>query len=250
MKVWLYWENVGDRKTPEYIKLCREAIIKHTSSSFGEVVVVNQNNVYTYLPNLRRDINEIRRSEYKTYSDNVSIKSAYIRAKLIYEYGGIWLDSDMVPVKNFEIVHDYLLKKDFVGYRKKSFGNDYFFIGFYGAPKHSTIVKDYIDIQESIISKRKVLKWGEIGAHALTPIIKNNLNKCHIFKGKSFQPLAYQEWNKFFKNNNPETFMDESTICFTLYNNLFPPDFKEWNREKILNSDLMISKILRMSLGL
>lgn len=64
--------------------------------------------------------------------------SDYIRAKAIYEHGGIYLDTDVLVLDNLE---DLLSNKCFVGFENK----DNPFTAVFGAEKGHPLIKDMLD---------------------------------------------------------------------------------------------------------
>ena len=92
--IWLYWETPPGKTRPTYIDLCYDTIKKHCSKNF-KVHLLDEKSVYTYLPKLRRDINNLR----------IPQKADYIRLALLKKYGGIWLDSDIIV---FSDLIDYI----------------------------------------------------------------------------------------------------------------------------------------------
>lgn len=244
MKLWLYWENKPGFQTPPYIELCRETVYRHCGGLF-EVVLVTPENIQQFLPNLRGDLDQIRRFGDVGNTTNIAIKTAYIRVELLFLYGGVWLDSDMLVVRSFKPVFDRLLKYNFVGY-KHWFGH--VVNNFLASNKGGRVISLYKKQLDSILDNTKLLQWGDAGARTITPIALMDDN-TYLFEKKSFHPIHYQEKDKFFMNNlNIEYFMDESTMCFALFNDLFPEGFKLLSRERILSDHILISDIFNYAL--
>ena len=74
--IWLYWETPPGKTRPTYIDLCYDTIKKHCSKNF-KVHLLDEKSVYTYLPKLRRDINNLR----------IPQKADYIRLALLKKWG-------------------------------------------------------------------------------------------------------------------------------------------------------------------
>ena len=104
--IWLYWENKKNTEKPEYLNICYKTIIKNCSKNFN-VNLLNEKTVYDFLPNLRADI-------FKKL--NIPQRADYIRLKLLNKYGGIWLDSDIIVLKDLSLITDKLNNYDFVGF--------------------------------------------------------------------------------------------------------------------------------------
>ena len=94
--IWKYWENKPGCEKPEYIKFVDESLKKHTSA---KIIEVNPNNLHEYLPDINPNINKLKK---------IAQKSDVIRANLLYKYGGMWLDSDTLVVRNIDHLFDYL----------------------------------------------------------------------------------------------------------------------------------------------
>lgn len=104
--LFVYWELInGATKPPDYISMCLE-LIKKNGSRFFNVVALNEKNVFDYIPDLRKDINTLP----------IALKTDYIRVKLLYNQGGVWLDMDTILMNNLKDIADKLNSGvDFLG---------------------------------------------------------------------------------------------------------------------------------------
>ena len=104
--IWGYWENKPGKIRPSYLDLCLDTFDKYNKNSFN-IIILNEKTVYDYLPNLRKDLNNF----------SLAHKSDYIRIKLLYTYGGIWLDIDTIVMRNLMPIIDKLNEGyDYVGF--------------------------------------------------------------------------------------------------------------------------------------
>jgi len=104
--IWGYWENKPGKTRPDYLDLCLDTFDKYNIYTF-QIIILNEKSVYDYLPDLRQDINNF----------SLAHKSDYIRIKLLYTYGGIWLDIDTIVMRNLMPIVDKLNEGfDFVGF--------------------------------------------------------------------------------------------------------------------------------------
>lgn len=108
--IWGYWENKPGKTRPEYLDLCLETFYKYNKDDLN-IIILNEKTVYDYLPDLRKDINNF----------SLAHKSDYIRIKLLYTYGGIWLDIDTIMMQNLMPI----IKKIDEGYDYIGFGCSY-----------------------------------------------------------------------------------------------------------------------------
>jgi len=104
--IWGYWENKPGKTRPEYLDICLETFNNYNIYTF-KIIILNEKSVYDYLPDLREDINNF----------SLAHKSDYIRVKLLYTYGGIWLDIDTIVMRNLMPIVSKLNEGfDFVGF--------------------------------------------------------------------------------------------------------------------------------------
>jgi len=104
--IWVYWELINNAtEPPPYIKLCLD-IISHNGSRYFNVVILDEKKVLNYIPDLRKDINQLP----------IALKTDYIRVKLLYLYGGLWIDADTILLNNLKDIADKLNNNvDFIG---------------------------------------------------------------------------------------------------------------------------------------
>ena len=104
--LWVYWDNIDGKQTPEYIKLCRETMWKHCQKDFI-IVELNKDNILKFLPGL-----------HIKYDKNLKIqhKVDYYRILLLKKYGGLYLDADTIVLKNPIEIFNRLKTHDFVGF--------------------------------------------------------------------------------------------------------------------------------------
>ena len=86
MKIWTFWEP--PEEMPVYIQLCMKTWEKFLPKA--EVILVNQKNLSKYI--------DLGNLEEKLFSGPFTLPliSDVVRAFLLAEYGGIWLDADTI----------------------------------------------------------------------------------------------------------------------------------------------------------
>jgi hypothetical protein len=103
--IWVYWENIKIDKYPTFIKMCIDSIKKHYGKY--KLVVLDEKNINNYLPNLRKDFDNLM----------IAQKVDYYRIALLHKYGGIWMDADVIAINDIKPVFDKLEEGyDFVGF--------------------------------------------------------------------------------------------------------------------------------------
>ena len=174
----------GGKELPKHVKKCIDSW-KYNCFDY-EIIKWDENNF---------DINchEFVKEAYKNKA--WAFVSDYARLKIIYENGGIYLDTDVEVLKSF----DSLLNNDCY-FGQQQDGN-YIATGLgFGAIKGIKIIKEMMDIYDNIVFNNE--KRGEFACPKLnTPIIKkygeyskNDISEIcgniKIYPPKFFDPLA------------------------------------------------------------
>ena len=104
-KIWAIWFQ-GEKNAPELIKTCYESIRKYHP---GKLVVVDMDTLFDYITLPDEIVRKFREGKinYAHFSD-------ICRVELLYEHGGIWLDSTCFLTGP---VPDFIQERDFFVYR-------------------------------------------------------------------------------------------------------------------------------------
>ena len=89
--VWMYWENPPGGSKPAYLDLCLETIQKHLGSF--ELKLLDERSVTDYIAlpkTIRHPALPLDR------------KADYIRYALLYKYGGVWFDCDLILLRDVD----------------------------------------------------------------------------------------------------------------------------------------------------
>ena len=123
-KIHYVW--VGGKEKPKDIKRCIDTWKGHLSDY--EIIEWNETNF---------DINAHPFARAAYDAKKWAFVSDYIRASVIYEHGGIYLDTDVLILDNFD---DFLNNKAFVGFENP----DHPFTAVFGAEAGHPLVKDML----------------------------------------------------------------------------------------------------------
>lgn len=127
-KIHYVW--VGGKEKPEDIKKCMETWKTHLKDY--EIIEWNESNFDI-------DSHPFTKSAYK--AKKWAYVSDYIRAYALYTQGGIYLDTDVLILEDFE---RFLNHRAFVGYETP----DYPFTAVFGAEKGHPFIKSILDYYE------------------------------------------------------------------------------------------------------
>lgn len=252
--IWLYWENKPNTPKPEYINLCYETIQYHCNKDF-EIILLNETTIYDYLPNLRKDINKLL----------IAQKTDYIRVALLHKYGGIWIDSDTIVMKNLiPIINKINKGYDYVGF---GCSDKYCFNG-YGKPSNGVmcskpngiLMKNVLQELDGMLDNNDKFKYFDLGKFTIWNTIKklDNYDYYHYNASYDGSRDIYGGWINVDNHisTTPTTLLNEHNVMFVfLENNKFMGKnpkynfFSKLSSDDIMNGDYWICDLFRKSLN-
>jgi phosphorylcholine metabolism protein LicD len=261
--LWIYWDNLNGAETPVYISLCKESVIKNCSNSFN-VVFLNNENIMNFLPELTPELKE----ELNLNSNKIKIahKVDLYRIMLLYKYGGMYIDADVIVLKDPIEVYEKTKQYDFVGfgctgticmdgYMKPS-------NWLLASRPYSILMRD---ILKELIEKFKKIKlepdkqiqYHEVGKMVIWDKL-NNLTKSDKYSYYHYPSRMdgsrdiYGKWittHRVF-SSTPIHYENENDMLFMVfYNSEMPENVKMMTRDELLHSDMNISKFYRKALA-
>lgn len=222
--IWMYWEN----KMPEYIKLCIKSIEKRKGNLI--LHLLTPETINQFLPDIRPDWYQLKPAH----------KADYIRTRLVYQYGGMWLDCDMLALNDLEPLFDFPEKYDYACQNITSS------IGCFIARPKCIILEQVIAAQDQILDQHSVdISWNNIGNGLLKKL------------GQDYPYYRWKEWtldeisggkiSKFFScNENIANHLDRNAVIFHLCNEQTGKLIRKYLRDdRLLTSHMLISQIFR-----
>jgi hypothetical protein len=260
--IWVYWENINRSKYPTHIKLCLDSIKKHLGTKYN-LQILNEKSIREYLPDARGDFDNLM----------VAQKVDYYRIALLYKYGGIWLDADIIVMQDLEPI-----------FRKLDEGYDY--VGFgctgaqcsngkfrpsnwvLGARPSSVLMELVLDKLNTKLSNRdKDSKQDDSTYHdygkmviweALDDLKPQGYDYYHFtseYDGTRDSNKYWVHTPEFFKTN-PTKLLDESKVLFMVLYNSEISSRKDlhWIRDctdsELLYSKIWLGELYRKALGI
>jgi hypothetical protein len=255
--IWMYWENKPGKTKPVYLKLCFDTIFKNCDKNFT-IHLLDEKTIYNYLPNLRKDLDE---------KLNIPQKADYYRLKLLEKYGGIWLDSDTIVLKDLTPIVDRLEKYDFVGMGcigrhncKCGFPNPSNWV--MASRPNTSFMKSCIEMANYLLDNNDrtyfQIKYHSIGRKLLSSVIENYIEmgwKYYHYKSACLERDSNGDKftnNRLLDEGNIDQKCEEEYLLLPIYNTApgFPPSFLEMSKKEILNSNMLISKFFRKALDI
>ena len=152
----IHYVWVGGNPKPKNIQRCMKTWTKHLQDY--QIIEWNEQNF---------DIQENKYVEQAYQAKKWAFVSDYIRAKAVYEMGGIYMDTDVLVLDN---LHDLLGNRAFVGFENKE--NP--FTAVFGAEKGHPLIKDmlsYYDDRDFTFDKQDQL--AGVNTVSVSDILKN-----------------------------------------------------------------------------
>ena len=252
--VWAYWEN-KDGYIPTHIKLCFETFEKHLKPKY-KVIILNENTVKKYLPEVRNDLNNLM----------IAQKVDYYRIALLHKYGGIWVDADTIIMRDFDEIFDKLKTYDFVGFgctQRICFdGKNQPSNGVLAAQKNSKLMKLCLDkLNKKLDEKREKIGYFDLGKYILWDALKE-LKQREKYDYYHF-PSSHDgtrdingywlDTNRHFSEEDIKL-IDENKLFFIFLTNAginkYQPWVKTCKRDDLLHGKYWVCKMFRKALNI
>lgn len=238
MKIFTFWEPKD--KMPDYLKLCMETWKKFLPDY--EIVVLDYTNIAEYI--------DITRYNKRLFDGTFSLPQIAdaLRAMLLEEHGGIWMDTDTIILGNN--ARDFMKVSEnvtFFGLPDRKLVH----IGWINARPHARLMQEWVkynkDKIENFVKPEKDF-WAYLGNAFVNPYIQNypdeatilDKNRANIMPEFENTPQTYQE----FYFNTKRHLNDINTSLLCLHNSWTPKMFKEMPAEEFLSYDCTLSNIL------
>ena len=231
LAVWTYWEG----PCPAWIRACRRTIAEHAP----RLRVLNPES-FDLLRDRDRDID--------LSCLHAPHRADYIRAFLLWRYGGLWIDADCLVLQSLQKVLDLLASHDFVGHRERSglVSN-----GFIAAQPGSRIASEFYDRVSETLRARRPLGWTSLGSTPLNSVLAAG-HRWYELPCKLVQPICWSRPEAFFTQRGPGEHaleFDSSAICYMLSNVAISKHSATHRGPDLLDERTFFTFLLRRALG-
>jgi hypothetical protein len=266
--LWVYWELInGATKPPDYITLCINIMKRNCSENFN-LVFLNEKTIFNYLPDLRKDINDLP----------IALKSDYIRVRLLKKYGGLWMDADTIVMTDLkEIAQKIIEDVDFIGFGctgeicKDNEGYGRPSNGVMGSVRNGKLITRCLNAlnlklnayYDTPINERKNFNYFELGKLIIWKEYINLMKEDPNYK--MYHVPSYSDGTRDNEGkwvaldlifNKPINYKDRSKLLVVmLANSSYCGNNKKYNwfcklkRNDILNGDYFVSTLFREALN-
>lgn len=238
LPTWTYWRDL--RTLPQAHRLCLETIQKHH-------------------PNLRvvTDVSFQKMWKPDTPIDLSSLKpqhrADYIRVYLLREFGGLWLDTDVIVLRPLQIFTSLLAQHEFVGYGFFH-GEDRVTNAIMASLPRGEFINALFDFITARVRQGPIKQYTEIGPSAVQAIRRriSDPKKRRFLHHWRFQSVPYNKTDQFHRfrdDREHETHLNSNAFSYHLTSAALWPIAHE-SREALLASRRFIGFLWRRGLGL
>lgn len=257
--IWLYWENLPNKKEPSYITLCRWTILHNWSDN--NLIFLNSDNIEYYLPGIKALIGKVEvdvkgrldllKRKIKPNTANLAVACDVYRANILKKYGGIYADTSVIAIKSltpyFDLLDD---SKSFIASRRDSHGKSHIPVSFYGCKPNCVIINAYVETINEVVASKNHFHYNELGATALTPIVDMHQQDATLLQEKDIMPVTFESASLVYNSAsiNPEDIVPANAALFKLFNEPFKKELSKQSIEQLYNSQNFLGKIFRVAL--
>ncbi len=270
--LWVYWENLNGAKTPAHISLCRKTLIKHCHSSFN-IVELDEKKIHQYIPNLKK-IEEILGIGNLIIQQKVD----FYRILLLYEYGGFYLDADMIVMKDLKDITDKLKQYDYVGFGITGLLRNW---AMASRPKgifitavlerliqllsshlaESQVLTDELKIGEISnlhvpVTKAVRLSYGSLGVGLLNTVAEKLVSEGYSYyvyphsAAGTHDAYGHRVTTQQMFSNRRISYRGNRNLLFIFYvNHILDKKYLKYTEEELLSQDINFSTFVKKSLG-
>lgn len=236
--IFVYWTG----KKYSLIEILYNIMKIHSNNNKNyNVHFINDENIKSYIDNLPDYFNKLEPAH----------KADYLRVMLIYEYGGIWLDSDTLVMDNLQSLFDLFNTYD--GFFIKE-NNNILCNGVFGSNPKTKLMAEWKTQLLQKIGNNINIEWAEIGNNMLEQIYNENpqyYDKYKIFNGlDTMYPVNWDKCVEEYINkpyDNYKTIIRDYQPIIVLVNSVY----KKLNNltiDQINNSNYPLNYFINKSL--
>lgn len=254
--LWRYWDNKNDNETPAYIQLCMETVNSVCSKSFN-IVTLNKHNILEYLPELK-EFNLIEKVDKLIIAHKVDL----YRIMLLYKYGGIYMDADIIALKDPIDIINRLDNHEVVGFGCTGVKCNYG----YSQPSNWIIASRPTSILMGRVLRRLINKL-----ETQDTFDYHDLGKLIIWEEianlkESDDYIYYHYPNKVdgsrdidgnwitsaiaFSNQEINYEDEEGMLFFVIYNSEIPDSIKKMSRSELLSQDWNFTRFIKKTINI
>jgi len=227
----MYWQTQEGRRRPPYLDLCLSTIERWKGGL--RLHVLDLATVESYLPGLPPRAFELSPNHF----------SDFIRSRLLYRYGGMWLDADVIALRPLE---ELLGLRGSYGTLLYGEEGKNISANFVASSPGSPLMGTWMHRQDSVLEVENPA-WNAFGKAALVDAATGHAHKT--LSRSLIAPLPWQEWRKLLSMwPRPSRYLRDDPYLFMLYNKFLSEALADVGVQELLRGRTLISKLFRIAL--
>lgn len=240
--IFTYWHDL--KEIPPYIQWC----VRNMERIFGaKFTLYERESFIRDFPEVRRDIWDFYHSKGNDIHQH-AMRSDYLRAHMLYKYGGFWLDADTIVVRDFtkdiggmfDDGVDYIARRNEVGWAA---------MNFMGSSPKGRVIRELIRLQDSVLDTQESVDAGsKFGSRLLTQAIESVKVGVPIFTVNEHLicPINFKNAWKYFESAELIGGFDLDEVwCFQLFNRGFNDSVRKMSMDELMEQDWLLSEMFR-----
>jgi mannosyltransferase OCH1-like enzyme len=241
-KPYLFWYWEGSEKN--YINLCFNTVKKNCSKSFN-IIKLNNITIHEWLPELKK---------YEKYFAKLIIaqKVDIYRIMLLEKYGGLYIDADILVLKNPIEIIKKLDDYDFVGFGCTGIKCKYG----YGRPSnaimasrpHTRLMKNILNEQLNEIKHKDAFEYFDLGKY----IIWKYIGKYYHYENKYDGTRdKYGNWitnTEIFSNKEIEYEDIDNMLFLEMYNSNASDKLNNMTYNELINGKTNFANFYKLAM--
>jgi hypothetical protein len=239
--IWQYWETLGAK--PGYIDGLHEIARRNSGV---KIVLVTPDSLRSYLPDLEDGVSRIA---------NLAHKADMIRSRLVRRYGGMWLDSDAVVLRDLNFLFDHLEDREFVGFNngcRLERRRPWVRVNCFLSRPDGAIINGWVDRQSRKLHQT-TFRWSEVGAELLNAACLENRGGARILPFENISPVAWDEVEAFVSRDDRRAEQILKDCFMVMLSNAAVHKkniaIREQSVDEIAAGDSLLARILQRAVG-
>jgi len=251
--LWQYWDTLEGKEMPSYISLSLQTVDKHCSDSF-EIVRLNKDNIYDYIP-------EIKKYELIMSKLIIAHKVDIYRILLLFKYGGLYMDADIICLRNPIEIIDKLETNDFVGFGCTGtickYGYEKPSNWILASRPNSILMNNVLQHLLYKLNNQTTFNYHDLGKlviwKEIAKLIKYNNYKYFHYPNKidgTRDKNGYWIHSDIIFSDTLIEYEDEANLMFfVFYGSGITPEVKKLSEDELLSKDWNYTKFLKKALN-
>lgn len=239
-RVWMYWEKRKPTsiRSP-YLDLCLETVEAHLDGL--KLEVVDERSIYDWLPDL----------DQATWDrlPRPASRSDYGRNRLLWRYGGIYLDFDCVVLDSLRRLLEPLSRVSLAGWGDEAAG--LFYNNLLAARPGSPFLEEWMVAQDRLLHGSDdwpALGYAGLGQHLAGPLAGHL--EHHKFAVDQVAPIPYYQTVRFFSTTaSPAPLLSCRPMTVMLWNHAMGGKLRDVSAQQLLTGKTLLSRLLRIGSG-